>query len=51
MEWKDLQSNEKGCTYCINIMVHQYIIVALESHAQGDVNRLLSHKKVIAAKH
>jgi hypothetical protein len=51
MEWKDLQSNEKGCTYCINIMVHQYIIVALESHAQGDVERLLLYNKVIRAKH
>jgi hypothetical protein len=51
MEWEDIGTENKVYTYCLNVMVRQYIIVVLEYHGASNVERLLLHNRVIRAKH
>jgi hypothetical protein len=50
-EWDDLGAEEKVITYCINFMAHQYIIIVLEYHSAGKVERILLCDLVIRAKY
>ena len=51
MEWEDIGTENKVYTYCLNVMVRQYILVVLEYHGASNVERLLLHNRVMRAKH
>jgi hypothetical protein len=50
IERVDLSSEQSMNYYCITVIVHNYIIIALDSHAKGDEERLQLGEKTIKAK-
>jgi hypothetical protein len=50
IEWEDLSSEQSVNYYCIMVIVHRYIIIVLDSHTEGDEERLQLSEKTIKAK-